>query len=1097
MSTLPWTPWHEVVELRDDLKSGELSLAIFAADLYDVIMGKAKPVYQNPEEFFALTYPTFNIRELARDVIVRLAGKNDKAVRQLELTYGGGKTHTLITLLHLVKDPGHLPDMPSVKEFIEHAGMTPPKSRIAVISFDKLDVEKGMEAIDPDAKPRWLKQPWSILAWQIAGVEGLRLLHAEGKDQERESAPAENLLNDLLAIPEKDGLSTLVLLDEVLTYAREKISLDPVWRGRLQNFFQYLTQAATKVDKCAVVTSLLATDPKKSDKLGKEISQELYAIFRREREEGVQPVVKEDVAEVLRRRFFTSDSIKDREAFRPHVVSALKGIMNLDDKMKKEGKMAEERFLKSYPFHPDLTEIFYSKWTNLEGFQRTRGVLRTFALALREAIKWDQCPIVATNIFLNDPGADDISEALRELTSIAAAEVYEGKRQEWTGILEGELAKARMIQLESGGLKFRESEQAVIATFLHSQPIGQKALTSELMVLLGHPRPDKIELEKALLKWAKTSWFLDESALSEIDKWPEGETQLPKSWRLGSRPNLRQMHHEAIRTKVSPDLVESLLLDHIGKNKSLTAGASASGARVHNLPQKPRDIEDDGEFHFAILGPSSSSDPGKPSPESKRFIEETTAKDRPRVFRNSIVLAVPSKDGLEVTRDRIRDYLGWEEVREQLKDQEIDPIRSAMLANYIDDARKAIPEAIRQAYCIVVTVSEKNEVQAFKITPGDEPSFQTIKADSRSRIQDTPVTAEALLPGGPYELWKKDEKSRRVKNLVGAFAQFPHLPKMLNRKAILDTLLNGCVEGTFVLQLIRPDRSVRTFWRECPDENVIKDPGLEVILPEAAELSSLAYELLAPGKLPGLWKDIELKYQEIIDYFSGGHVEMIPKEGYEESLTIPKVEPNILDEAVNEAVCARKLWLTSGPASIMGEDIPTGILTVDAILQSPPEPIPAADLLPDTLPEAWSAENTTALAIVTALSKKIDKVLPWVTVSQAIDGALKARFLELSDDSNPWPSDFSSAPTVKLRIPKEKPPEIREPKPGVLLAEAYLEPSQIQDLADQIPAITKVAAGQDLKYHVRLELKGDEKTKEDVAKQINEFLKDVSEKLQF
>jgi len=1095
MSTLPWTPWHEVVELRDDLKSGELSLSIFAADLYDVIMGKAKPVYQNPKEFFALTYPTFNIRELAKDVIVRLAGKNDKAVRQLELTYGGGKTHTLITLLHLVKDPDHLPDMPSVKEFIEHAGMTPPKSRIAVISFDKLDVEKGMEAIDPDAKPRWLKQPWSILAWQIAGVEGLRLLHAEGKDEERESAPAENLLNDLLAIPEKDGLSTLVLLDEVLTYAREKISLDPVWRGRLQNFFQYLTQAATKVDKCAVVISLLATDPKKSDKLGKEITQELYAIFRREREEGVQPVVKEDVAEVLRRRFFTAASIKDREAFRPHVVSALKGIMNLDDKMKKEVKLAEERFLKSYPFHPDLTEIFYSKWTNLEGFQRTRGVLRTFALALREAVKWDQCPIVGTNIFLNDPGADEISESLRELTSIAAAEVYEGKHQEWTGILEGELSKARAIQFESGALKFRESEQAVIATFLHSQPIGHKALTSELMALLGHPRPDKIELEKALLKWAKTSWFLDESAISEIDKELEGEKQLPKSWRLGSRPNLRQMHYEAVRTKVSPDFVESLLLDHIGNNKSLTAGASASGARVHNLPQKPRDIEDDGEFHFAILGPSSSSDSGKPSPESKRFIEETTAKDRPRVFRNSVVLAVPSKDGLEVTRDRIRDYLGWEEVRSELKGQEIDPIRSAMLANYIDDARKAIPEAIRQAYCIVITVSEKNEVHAFRISVGDEPLFQTIKSDSRSRIQDTAITAEALLPGGPYELWKEGESSRRVKDLVGAFAQFPHLPKMLNRRAILETLLDGCIQGTFILKLMRPDRSVRTFWHECPDENVIKDPGLEVILPEAAELSSLAYELLAPGKLPGLWKDTELKYQEVIEYFSGGHVEMILQEGYEEPLTIPKIEPKILAEAVNEAVCARKLWLTSGPASIMGEDIPMGILTVDAILQNPPEPIPATDLLPDTLPDAWSAENTTALAIATGLSKNIGKTLPWVTVSEAIDGALKARFLELHGDSSPWPSDFSSAPTVKLRIPKEMPPEIPKPKAGVLVAESYLEPSQIQDLADQIPEITKAAAGQDLKYHVRMELKGDEKTKEDVAKQINELLKEVSDDL--
>ena len=33
-----WKPWHEVVQLRGDLKTGELSLAVFAADLYDVVM---------------------------------------------------------------------------------------------------------------------------------------------------------------------------------------------------------------------------------------------------------------------------------------------------------------------------------------------------------------------------------------------------------------------------------------------------------------------------------------------------------------------------------------------------------------------------------------------------------------------------------------------------------------------------------------------------------------------------------------------------------------------------------------------------------------------------------------------------------------------------------------------------------------------------------------------------------------------------------------------------------------------------------------------------------------------------------------------------
>ena len=32
MSKLAWTPWHQVVQLREDIKSGELSMATFAAD---------------------------------------------------------------------------------------------------------------------------------------------------------------------------------------------------------------------------------------------------------------------------------------------------------------------------------------------------------------------------------------------------------------------------------------------------------------------------------------------------------------------------------------------------------------------------------------------------------------------------------------------------------------------------------------------------------------------------------------------------------------------------------------------------------------------------------------------------------------------------------------------------------------------------------------------------------------------------------------------------------------------------------------------------------------------------------------------------------
>ena len=74
MTELAWPPWHKIVKVRPDFNSGELSLSIFAADLYNVAMRKAKPVHQSPTEFFSLTYPTFNLRELAGGGRRRLRG---------------------------------------------------------------------------------------------------------------------------------------------------------------------------------------------------------------------------------------------------------------------------------------------------------------------------------------------------------------------------------------------------------------------------------------------------------------------------------------------------------------------------------------------------------------------------------------------------------------------------------------------------------------------------------------------------------------------------------------------------------------------------------------------------------------------------------------------------------------------------------------------------------------------------------------------------------------------------------------------------------------------------------------------------------------
>ena len=272
-----------------------------------------------------------------------------------------------------------------------------------------------------------LKHPWSILAWQLAGPDGLRAIHPEGEDRERETPPAEPLLVDLLSRPQEDGLSTLVLVDEVLMYVRSRIEADPAWRGRLTSFFQYLTQAVVKVDRCAMVASLLASDPRKHDELGKELLADVSDVFGRQMEEEASPVGKEDVAHVLRRRFFTPDSIRDADAFRPHVTTAAGNVAALDERTRKERGVAEERYLASFPFHPDLTEVFYTRWTQLDGFQRTRGILRTFAIALRDAEKWDRSPLVGANVLLNEPGENDLAEAARELSQVASVEARGGQ----------------------------------------------------------------------------------------------------------------------------------------------------------------------------------------------------------------------------------------------------------------------------------------------------------------------------------------------------------------------------------------------------------------------------------------------------------------------------------------------------------------------------------------------------------------------------------------------------------------------------------------------------------------------------------------------
>ena len=118
-------PWTDVVEPHPDVRSGDLAMGTYAANLAKVaIESGGAEVYRDAESFFAATYFTEEMRELLADVWARLAGKPGDRVLQLRTPFGGGKTHTLLALYHLATSPQAAQGVPELKRHLR-AGSGP------------------------------------------------------------------------------------------------------------------------------------------------------------------------------------------------------------------------------------------------------------------------------------------------------------------------------------------------------------------------------------------------------------------------------------------------------------------------------------------------------------------------------------------------------------------------------------------------------------------------------------------------------------------------------------------------------------------------------------------------------------------------------------------------------------------------------------------------------------------------------------------------------------------------------------------------------------------------------------------------------------
>jgi hypothetical protein len=128
------TPWRQIAEPRPDVAQGITEIAQFAANLQDVLEGKAVIEYQDPVEFYDCTYITEGMRGMLIKAIRRVSGKGGEPVIQLKTSFGGGKTHSMMALYHLIgaANPEKLNGISSILADAGVASM--PKVNVAVLA---------------------------------------------------------------------------------------------------------------------------------------------------------------------------------------------------------------------------------------------------------------------------------------------------------------------------------------------------------------------------------------------------------------------------------------------------------------------------------------------------------------------------------------------------------------------------------------------------------------------------------------------------------------------------------------------------------------------------------------------------------------------------------------------------------------------------------------------------------------------------------------------------------------------------------------------------------------------------------------------------
>ena len=500
---------------RPEVLHGELPDSIFAAELWDVFTRSpaTHADYREPARFFAGTHPTENMKLLVKDVAERLAGvEGGTPVYRLETGFGGGKTHSLISLVHVAREgdraAGLLGDY-GIKRF-----PAPGETRIAAFVGDYADPLNGIE-LEVGGEKQRTYTPWGQLAFLARGPAG----YAAVKDNDLVGvAPSRQALEEAFG----DG-PLLLLLDELVLYMARAAALpDTAPRSKVNSQWPTFLQTLLGLAAARPRTALVLTLPSEQDanrKVVGELKQHLHAVMEAVSELGsttarqarnLTPTQTFERAAVLGRRLFDSvdrqHAAAVADAYRVYLEQQRAAGVKIDGR----GEDASYAALieKSYPFHPELVRLFSERLAEIQDFQQTRGALRLVARTIRAA--WEDRAKLGKPLLLQAQHLDLARGEIRD-------EILNRlKRQAFERGLDADVAKAEggthATEAETGW-PWRAATEAAGVAFLHSLPDGSKGVTApEVALALGRPGVDLHYVAKGLEETERRAWYMRREA---------------------------------------------------------------------------------------------------------------------------------------------------------------------------------------------------------------------------------------------------------------------------------------------------------------------------------------------------------------------------------------------------------------------------------------------------------------------------------------------------------------------------------------------------------------------------------------------------------